>query len=128
MSLEEIEILKERAEKILDERRASSQKWHLRPCSLQRPAFLELYLKYKLFLLVGDYPKTHSIKKLLKEIGKAAGKFEEIRKFMIENIDGISNLENAYITSRYIPTEFEREEVENMLRLAKKIRELVDEL
>ncbi len=64
----------------------------------------------------------------MKEIGKATGKFEEIRKFMIENIGGISNLENAYITSRYIPTEFEREEVENMLRLAKKIRELVDEL
>lgn len=62
----------------------------------------------------------------MKEIGKTAGKYEEVRKFMVENIDGISNLENAYITSRYIPTEFEKEEVENMLKLAKKIRELVD--
>ena len=128
MSLEEIEILKERAEKFLrnGEHLLKNGVYDLAAFNVQQ--FVELYLKYKLFLLVGDYPKTHSIKKLLKEIGKAAGKFEEIRKFMIENIDGISNLENAYITSRYIPTEFEREEVENMLRLAKKIRELVDEL
>ena len=128
MSLEEIEILKEGAEKFLmnGEHLLKNGIYDLAAFNIQQ--FVELYLKYKLFLLVGDYPKTHSIKKLLKEIGKATGKFEEIRKFMIENIGGISNLENAYITSRYIPTEFEREEVENMLRLAKKIRELVDEL
>jgi len=47
---------------------------------------------------------------------------------MQENIDRISNLENAYITSRYIPSEFERKEVENMLEVAKKIRKLVDGL
>ena len=88
---------------------------------------VELYLKYKLFLLAGDYPKTHSIK-LLKEIGKVTAKLEEVRSFMDEHIDGISNLENAYITSRYIPSEFERKEVENMLNLAKRIKEFVDEL
>jgi len=47
---------------------------------------------------------------------------------MDEHIDGISSLENAYITSRYILTEFERKEVEYMLNLAKRIKELVDGL
>jgi len=47
---------------------------------------------------------------------------------MKENIDRISNLENAYITSRYIPSEFEKIEVENMFEIAEKIRKLVDKL
>lgn len=44
---------------------------------------------------------------------------------MEEHTNGISNLENAYITSRYIPSEFKRKEVENMLNLAKKLRSLL---
>lgn len=48
---------------------------------------VELYLKYRLFLLVEDYPKTHSIKRLLKEIGIATSKEKEIISFMEENID-----------------------------------------
>ncbi|AEA46807.1 HEPN domain-containing protein [Archaeoglobus veneficus] len=128
MSVEEIEILRDRAEKFLrnGEYLLHSGVFDLAAFNIQQ--FVELYLKYKLFLLAGDYPKTHSIKKLLKEIGKITGKLEKIRAFMEENIDGISNLENAYITSRYIPSEFERKEVENMLDLAKRIRELVDGL
>jgi len=35
------------------------------------------------------------------------------------------NLENAYITSRYIPVEFEELEVRNMLEIARKIKELL---
>jgi HEPN domain-containing protein len=128
MSLEEIEILRERAEKFLKngEYLLNNEVYDLAAFNIQQ--FVELYLKYKLFILSGDYPKTHSIKKLLKEIGKVTVKLDEVRSFMDEHIDGISNLENAYITSRYIPSEFERKEVENMLNLAKKIREFVDGL
>ncbi len=128
MSFEEIEILKERAEKFLENGEYLLSKGVLDLAAFNIQQSVELYLKYKLFLLAGDYPKTHSIKRLLKEIGKVADKVDEVRHFMEENIDGISNLENAYITSRYIPAEFERKEVENMLNLAKRIRSLVDGL
>jgi len=89
---------------------------------------VELYIKHKLFLLLGDYPRTHSIKKLLREVGKASGKLEAIEKFVEEHIDRISNLENAYITSRYIPGEFIKKEVENMIKLVSDIFKLVDSL
>lgn len=120
MSLEEIEILKQRAEKFLKnaEYLFNTGIYDLSAFNAQQA--VELYLKYKLFILVGDYPKTHSIKKLLKEIGKIWDE-NKVREFMLSNIDAISNLENAYITTRYIPTEFEREEVENLLKLARKI-------
>jgi len=128
MSLEEIEILKERALKFLKNAEYLLQNKVLDLAAFNIQQFVELYLKYKLFLLVGDYSKTHSIKRLLKEIGKASNKEAILREFMEQNIDRISNIENAYITSRYIPSEFEMKEVENMFELGKKIVEFVDEL
>ncbi len=128
MSVEDAEILKERALKFLKnaERLLDDGVYDLAAFNLQQ--FVELYLKYKLFLIAGEYPKTHSLKRLIKEIGKFLRKEQEVREFLEENIDRIANLENAYITARYIPTEFERKEVENMLEVAKKIREFVDRL
>ncbi|WP_456330758.1 HEPN domain-containing protein [Archaeoglobus sp.] len=128
MGIEEIEILRERAEKFMENGEYLLSKGVLDIAAFNIQQSVELYLKYKLFQIAGDYPKTHSIKRLLKEIGKVTEKIEKVRSFMEENIDGISNLENAYITSHYIPTEFEIREVENMLKLAKKIRSFVDEL
>ncbi|AAB89633.1 MULTISPECIES: HEPN domain-containing protein [Archaeoglobus] len=128
MGIEEMEILRERAFKFLKnaEQLIESGVYDIAAFNIQQ--FVELYLKYALFKKVGDYPKTPSIKRLLREIGKASGKIDAVEEFMRENIDRISNVENAYITSRYIPSEFERIEVENMLKLARKIRDLVDAL
>jgi len=128
MSIEDAEILKERALKFLKnaEKLLNDGIYDLAAFNLQQS--VELYLKYKLFLIAGEYPKTHSLKRLIKEISKFLKKEQEVRIFMEENIDRISNLENAYITARYIPTEFERKEVENMLEVARKIMEFVDRL
>jgi len=128
MSLEDVEILKERAFKFLRNAETLFQNGVLDIAAFNIQQFVELYLKYRLFLLTGDYPKTHSIKRLLKEIGKSCKKEAEIKHFMEHNIDGISNIENAYITSRYIPSEFEEKEVENMLKLSKNIVRFVDGL
>ncbi len=121
MSRDEIEILRRRSENFLKnaERLLEEGIYDLAAFNLQQA--VELFLKYRLFLLLGEYPRTHSIKRLLREIGKTVGKEKEVERFMNENIDRISNLENAYITSRYIPTEFERKEVENMLEVARKV-------
>ncbi|XAT64887.1 HEPN domain-containing protein [Geoglobus acetivorans] len=40
----------------------------------------------------------------------------------------MSNLENAYVTSRYLPFEFEKIEIENMFSISEKVRKLVDGL
>ena len=128
MSIDEFEILKERSEKFLRnaEQLIDQEIYDLAAFNIQQS--VELYLKYKLLLSVGSYPKTHSIKRLLREIGKATNKIDKVARFIEENIDRISNLENAYIMSRYYPSEFEKREVENMLSVAKSIRKLVDEL
>jgi len=71
MSLEEIEILRERAEKFLKngEYLLNNEVYDLAAFNIQQ--FVELYLKYKLFILPGDYPKTQSIKNCSKKSEKS---------------------------------------------------------
>ena len=83
---------------------------------------LQLLLNYKLLLLAGDYPRTHSIRRLFRALIEITGD-DELEKFYLENIDVIGNIESAYIASRYLPVEFEKKEVENMLVFVKKVFE-----
>jgi len=52
-------------------------------------------------------------------------KKEEIEKFVNENWNTLRNLEFAYIASRYLPEEFKRDEVEEALRVYKKLWEIL---
>ena len=82
---------------------------------------LQLLLKYFLVEKTEDYPKTHSIKTLINEVGKLC---PDIKELMKENPSVIGNIESAYILSRYFPTEFSKEEVEEMVEffeLCKKV-------
>lgn len=74
----------------------------------------QLFLKHYLFLKLKDFPKIHSLNQLLKEIGKTYQKEKEIKKLIDENISLIADLEEAYLTSRYLPVEFYKSQVEKM--------------
>ncbi len=113
MRREEGEFLRKRAERFLDlgGRLLDEGTLDLAAFNLHQAA--ELILKYALFRVVGDYPRTHSIKRLLRLLARATGE-EGIMNFLRENVDRVANLENAYVTSRYLPAEFMREEVENL--------------
>ena len=74
----------------------------------------ELRLKFELFRRLGDHPRTHALKQLLDQYGQAAERDESTDEFLEDHIDVLSNLENAYITSRYLPGDFREKEVEHM--------------
>ena len=124
MRKEEGEFLRERAEKFLEMGRRLLEEGVLDLAAFHFNQASELILKYALFRGTGDYPRTHSIRRLLKLLSKAK-EDERIMEFLRENIDSLSNLENAYMTSRYLPAEFFREEVESMMRVTLSIFELV---
>lgn len=90
--------------------------------------FCQLILKYKILELVGDYPKTHSMKKLFDALLKITEKREEIESFVRENISVIGNIENAYVSSRYLPSTFRKEEIEDMLRFAERLKDLLGKI
>ena len=81
-----------------------------------------LFLKASLLKLGIDFLRTHSVRKLLEIIHEVTGKDrikEILRGFSIE----LGALEDAYITSRYVARDYNREEVERFKRV---VREVID--
>jgi len=87
--------------------------------------FLQLYLKYLLYVKIGAYPKTYSLTYLSKEAMKAY-EYEELKEFLDKNLEVLNLLENAYITSRYVPREYDRELAERILTFAGKALEVLE--
>lgn len=74
----------------------------------------QLYLKFYLFLRLKDFPKTHSLSELLLDLAEVYEKQEAIKKLREKNASVIGDLEQAYISSRYLPVEFWLPQVEKM--------------
>ena len=86
---------------------------------------LQLFLKAKVLERGVDYPRTHSIRRLLEILSEVVER--EISNVLRELVDKYSlepaSIEDAYITSKYIPREFRREEV---LRLKGAVDEVIE--
>ena len=87
--------------------------------------FLQLYVKYLLYLSLGDYPKTHSLTRLLKDLKKVRQE-DVLKRFYDENLEMINLLEEAYITSRYLPREYDEEIARRALEFAEKALEVME--
>ncbi|MFP3952301.1 MAG: HEPN domain-containing protein [Candidatus Bathyarchaeia archaeon] len=84
---------------------------------------LQLYLKYLIYLKIGDHPKTHSLTRLVKD---AAELYEDdaLEAFYNDNIELLYLLEEAYITSRYLPRTYEEEIAKRILQFSKAAKEV----
>ena len=116
-----VDFLKKRAESFLKNARDLIQKedYPLAAFNLQQTA--QLHLKYYLFLKLKRYPKIHLLGELLKGIGKVYKKGKEINKIIDENSNIISDLNQAYFTARYLPAEFFKPQLENMLKFVEEL-------
>lgn len=88
---------------------------------------LQLFLKASLLKLGIDFPRTHSVRKLLEIIHEVTGedKIKEIlRKFNIE----LGALEDVYITFRYVARDYNREEVERFKKVVEEVMRVVREV
>ncbi len=85
---------------------------------------LQLYLKAKLLKLGLDYPRTHSIRRLLELIYELTNK-EEIKELLMKFSVELALLEDAYITSRYVAREFRLEEVKRLKEVVEGVKEVV---
>jgi len=76
-------------------------------CFLAEQA-LQLYLKAMLLKLLGGYPRTHSIRRLLGELSKLVD--SRLEEFCRVNWVRLSALEDAYLMARYFVKPYYREE------------------
>ena len=86
--------------------------------------FVQLYLKHLLFRKIGDFPKTHSLIHLIRDVMKVYSE-NLIKNFYEENLETLYLLEEAYITSRYLPRQYDREIAERILKFSEKILEVL---
>ena len=91
---------------------------------------LQLYLKAQLLRVLGDYPRTHSIRQLLAMLSRALGGEAErvVADFMRRERSCLSELEDVYIASRYTLRVYTREDAEDILSTVERVIALVEEL
>jgi HEPN domain-containing protein len=85
---------------------------------------LQLSLKGRLLEEGADFPRTHSVRKLLKLLSELAEDDErrkELEELSMQYTLELGILEDAYITSRYGVREFEKEEAERIQAVVKAI-------
>ena len=88
---------------------------------------LQLLLKACLLKLGADYPRTHSIRRLLEYLYELTGSSEVsslLERYPVE----LGALEDAYITSRYVARDFSRAEFERLIGVAGEVRRVAERL
>ncbi|WP_291764631.1 HEPN domain-containing protein [Caldivirga sp. UBA161] len=125
MSLEEAEVLRERAEAFLRNAKNLMREGEYDLAAFNMEQYCQLILKYKLLIKTGTYPRTYSLIRLIRELAKVTKDAERL----IDDIIMITKIEDSYIGSRYLPRRYERAEVEVMLKyIEEKFKPIVDEL
>lgn len=118
-----MEFLRSRALQFLEQANYAHQRGYNELALFNVEQFFQLYVKYLLYKQLGEYPRTHSLKRLLEELVRlyqGCGISEYIR----ENSLIITLLEQAYISSRYLPFEADEGDVEAAMDAAKRALEI----
>ncbi len=126
MSFEEAELLRRRARAFLRnaKRLMEEGEWDLAVFSIEQ--YCQLILKYRLLLETGGYPRTNSLRRLIRRLGEGR---PEILKLVeeVDNLHYIARIEEAYITARYLPYSYEGDEVKDLYRFVLEVfRPLVE--
>jgi len=126
MRKEEIKKFKERAEAFLDTALYNfhKEKYDLAAFNIEQA--IQLHVKTKLLELTGEFPRTHNLVVLLKELSSVF-KGKEIEEFIKNEMESLTKMADIYITSRYYTREFYKQEIENLFSFASKIKELLSD-
>lgn len=123
------DFLKQKAKAFLTDAKydLSRKEWFLAAFHLEQTC--QLYLKYSLFKKLADYPKIHSLAELLRELEKVyPEQKKKIKKIREEKASTIGDLDQAYITARYLPIEFNEFQVKEMLKFTRALIKFLEEL
>lgn len=122
--LEEYRFLVERSRRFMESASIQIDRGFYDLAAFSLEQSLQLYLKACLLKLGADYPRTHSVRKLLKLIAEISGR-EEVRELLNKYSVELGSLEDAYISSRYVAREYTREEVERLKRVVEEVERVV---
>ncbi|QGA55548.1 HEPN domain-containing protein [Sulfolobus sp. E5-1-F] len=87
---------------------------------------IQLNLKYLIYSLTGDFPKTQKISDLFKFI-KILNNPCNLYDFYENNKDFISIIEFSYISSRYLPQSFSEEDAKKAIKLGEDFDMMIEQ-
>ncbi len=116
-------FLKRRALAFLEDARSDFMREEYDLVLFHVEQFVQLYLKHLLYLRLGDFLRTRSPSELFKLLARVYNR-EEVMEFYRENLEMLALLEDAYISSRYLPRTFSREVAERALALSERLLEV----
>ncbi|MGC8583897.1 MAG: HEPN domain-containing protein [Thermoproteus sp.] len=122
--LEEYETLMERSRRFYESAAAQLERGFYDLAAFSLEQSLQLYLKAALLKLGADYPRTHSVRRLLEMVHRLTGD-AELQEAALRLSVELSLLEDAYITARYVPKEFTKEEVERLKKAVDEVKSVV---
>lgn len=123
---EESQFLKRRAGEFWQRAKEDFQKERYNLAVLDIEQAIQLWVKYLIFLKAGDFPKTHYFNILVESLAKIYNS-PLIKDFYQDNILQFKSLEDAYLTSRYLPREFTREEAKRFTEFASRFLKILEE-
>lgn len=88
----------------------------------------QLYCKAALLERTGDFPRSHSIVDLINRLGEATRSESIARDFLKKNHNSLKLLETAYLSSRYLPVSFKRDDAEALISASKAVKKFVERL
>ncbi len=124
---EEVEVLKRRSLEFLEEAKEALRRGFYDVACFLAEQSLQLYLKSLLLEIVGDYPRTHSVRRLLGEVANVLSS-EELRRFVKVNRARLLALEDTYLMARYYVRRYEREDAEDMIKVVKEVIDVINRL
>ncbi len=123
--MENGKFLKERADKFYETAKFNFEKGMFDIAAFNIEQAAQLYIKYAIFNILGDFRKTHNIKQLLEDYYKATKK-REVLDFITINLKTLEELEEIYIQSRYIPANFFKEDIEKLFNFLEELKNILN--
>jgi HEPN domain-containing protein len=115
VSFEEAELLRSRAESFLRNAQRLIEEGEADIAVFNLEQYCQLILKYKLLVYTGSHPRTRSLRQLIRELGRVDSRILVLVND-VKNLHYVARLEEAYISSRYLPYKYTIEEVKDIGR------------
>jgi len=120
-----VSLLRDRSLRMLDSAKRSLVNGDYDIAAFMADQAVQLYLKFVILELTGEVPRVHAVRQLMGVLKDLWGKPNLVDDFVRENRSLLIRLEEAYISSRYMPREYDRDEAEELVSFAEKAIEFV---
>jgi len=120
VSSREVSLLRDRSLRMLSSARRSLLDKDYDIAAFMADQTVQLYLKSVILELTGEVPRVHAARQLMHILKDLLGEPNPVDDFVRENRSLLIRLEEAYISSRYMPREYEKDEAEELVNFAEK--------